>query len=111
MELNKLAPHEGDCQVYLVLENGTGEAFKSLKLDLVMFDTQGIVARRLAVEAGPLPAGKTSLKAFDINDLSCNSLGRILLNDVMSCEDAAGARKDCLTFVSTSARTKVPFVK
>jgi len=34
------------CRAYLVLENGTESAFKTLKLDLVMFDTDGVGADR-----------------------------------------------------------------
>ena len=111
VELNKIEPHDGACRAYLVLKNKTANGFKTLKFDLVMFDTEGIVAKRLAVEAGPLPAGKTSLKVFDVGDLPCDRLGRILLNDVMACEDATGPREDCLAFVATSARAKVPFIK
>ena len=58
VELNKLEPNEGDCRAYLVLENGSTSAFESLKLDVVVFDTDGIVAKRLAVEGGPAAARK-----------------------------------------------------
>jgi len=111
IELNKLEPNGGACRAHLVLENGTGSAFETLKLDLVMFDTEGVVARRLAVETASLPAGKTSLKVFDIDGLACEAVGRVLLNDVMACADASGARDDCLALVTPSARGTVAFIK
>lgn len=111
VELNKLEPHGEACRAYLVLENATGSAFEELKLDLVLFDTDGVVARRLAVEMAPLPAGKTSLKVFDISGLACDAIGRVLLNDVLACADAAGAREDCLALVSPTARGAVRFIK
>jgi hypothetical protein len=111
IELNKLEPHDGACRAYLVVENAMEGAFEGLKLDLVMFDVDGIVAKRLAVEAGPLPAGKTSLKVFDIDGLPCERLGRVLLNEVISCLDGSGARDDCLALISTSARSTVAFIE
>jgi len=111
VELNKLEPNGGACRAYLVLENGTASAFDTLTLDLVMFDTDGVVAKRLAVETAPLPAGKTSLKVFDIDGLPCGAVGRVLLNDVMACADASGPRDDCLGLVAPAARGPVAFVK
>ena len=111
VELNKLEPNEGDCRAYLVLENGSASAFESLKLDVVVFDTDGIVAKRLAVEAAPLPLGKTSLKVFDIGGLPCDRVGRVLLNEVMTCADDAEERGDCLELMSTSSRATISFIK
>jgi len=111
VELNKLEPSGEACRAYLVLENGAGSAFETLKLDLVMFDTDGVVAKRLAVETAPLPAEKTSLKVFDMEGLACETVGRVLLNDVMACADASGPREDCLGLVAPAARGPVEFIK
>jgi len=111
VELNKLEPNGAACRAYLVLENGTASAFETLKLDLVMFDTDGVVAKRLAVETAPLPAAKTSLKVFDMDGLPCERVGRVLLNDVMACADASGARDDCLGLVAPAARGPLEFIK
>jgi len=111
VELNKLEARGGACRAYLVLENGAGVAFESLRLDLVMFDGEGIVARRLAVETAPLAEGKTSLKVFDIDGLACAEVGRVLLNDVMACSDASGRREDCLGLVEVESRADVDLVR
>lgn len=111
IELNKLEPQGDACRAYLVLENGTDHAFASLKLDLVMFDIDGVVAKRLAVETAPLPAGKTSLKVFDMNSLACERVDRLLLNTVMKCADRSGGRENCLASIVTDARGPVPFIK
>jgi len=111
VELNKLEPRDGGCRAYLLLKNGTDSAFETLKLDLAMFDPDGVVSRRLAVEAAPLPAGKTSLKVFDVDGLSCTDIGSVLLNDVAACADGSGARDDCLGLVSVGARGSVEFIK
>ena len=111
IELNKLEPNGPACRAYLVVENTTQSAFETLKLDLVMFDPEGIVARRFAVETAPLPASKTSLKAFDIDGLPCEQVARVLLNDVMECADGSGVRADCLALIETSARGALKFMK
>ncbi|TQV76300.1 Tat pathway signal sequence domain protein [Denitrobaculum tricleocarpae] len=111
IELNKLEASENACRAYLLLENRSPASFESLKLDLVLFDSEGVVAKRLAVEAAPLPKDKTSLKVFDIARMRCDAIGRVLLNRLTACDDNAGARSDCLAMISTTARGAVPFIK
>ena len=77
----------------------------------MMFDADGVVAKRLAVGTAPLPAGKTSLKVFDIEDLLCERVGRVLLNDALACADASGPRDDCLGLVVPVARGAVDFLE
>lgn len=111
VELNKLEPNGEACRAYLLVKNDAGAAFETLKLDLVLFDTDGVVAKRLAVETAPLPAGKTSLKVFDITGQPCDGIGRILLNDVLTCRDNTGERNDCGALVAPTARGAIPFIK
>lgn len=111
VELNKLEPDGLGCRIYLVLENRSDSAFETLKLDLVMFDRDLVVAKRLAVETAPLPAGKLSLKVFDVDGVACDRVGRVLLNDVMACADGSGVRDDCLRLMSPASRSGTEFVK
>src|SRR3546814_16715533 len=69
LELNKLETVKNACRAYLVVQNRTDAALASLKLDLVMFGGDGVIAKRLAVEAAPLPAGKTRVRLFDMEGL------------------------------------------
>ena len=111
IELNKLEARKDACRAYLLLENRTGHAYRTLKLDLVMFDTDGIVIRRLAVNGAPLSKAKTSLKVFDVAGVPCSGIGRILVNDVLSCDDADGARTDCLAAIATASRSDTALIK
>jgi hypothetical protein len=111
VELNKLQQVKGACRAYLVTQNFTQLRLKSLKLDVVMFDSNGIVAKRLAVQIGPMPKGKTSLKVFDIQGLSCDDIGQLLLNGVLECKDNKGTRNDCLAMISVSHRGSVAFIE
>ncbi len=111
IELNRLEQADGSCQAYLVVGNATQASFDSLGLDLVMFDPEGIVSRRIAVELAPLPAGKTSVRVFSIEGSECDSVGRVLLNSVVSCRDGSGDRPDCLGLVEPSSRAAAPFIQ
>lgn len=117
LELNRLDGFDGGCRVTLVEKNGTSTAFASLKLDLVVFGGDGIVEKRVGVEAGPLKAGRTSVRTFDLKGLACDGVGRLLINDVLSCEapgltaDAADATGACLDALEPRSRVPAAFDK
>lgn len=111
IELNKLEPQENACRAYLVVKNGGEQAIESLKLDLVMFDKGGVVAKRLAVQAAPLPVGKTSLRVFDVEGHQCPDIGSILLNDVLECTPTPEAPGGCLAGIDVSGRNGLTFLK
>ena len=111
IELNRLEQHGDGCRVHLVLENAAPRAYTSYRLDLVVFDADGVIARRLALETAPLRASKTMVKEFELADLSCAAVGRILLNDVTACASAVGELEDCVSGIRVSSRGAVAFVK
>ncbi len=104
IELNKIEAAGDNCRTYFLIDNQKGEGWRSLKLDLFALDTDGVAAKRLAVEVGPVPGRKTLIKLFDFPGLNCTRLGRVLLNDVLACEGAASSREDCLSAVETASK-------
>ncbi len=111
VELNKLEPSDGACRAYLLFENQSQHSFSGLTLDLVMFDTVGIIAKRVAVNAASLPADKTSVKLFDIEGLACEDIGRILVNDVFDCQADSGEVADCVSLIRPASRSNVSLTK
>jgi hypothetical protein len=111
VQLNKLEADGDACRAYIVLENESGIAFEGLRLDMVLFDVDGVIARRLAVDAAPLAAGKTSVRVFGISNLACDNIGRVLLNDILVCQDATGDRTDCMQHIVPDSIAGVPFIK
>ena len=107
LELNKLEPHDNSCRVYFVLTNENAAAFSELTLDLVIFDHDGIIQRHLAFEGAPLPDVRTRVKLFELDAMSCPSVGHILFNGVLYCGDQNGARDDCLDVIAPSSRAAV----
>lgn len=111
IELNRLEQRDDGCRVHLVLENASPRAYSSYRLDLVIFASNGIIARRLALETAPLRATKTMVKEFEIEGLACGRIGRVLLNDISACASASGPMDDCIVGARLSSRTPVSFVK
>lgn len=114
VQLNKLASVSDACRVYLVFENRTGRAFDAYTLDLVMFGADGAILRRFAVEARTMPEGKTRVKPFDLTGTSCDAVGKILLNEVMTCKerDGAGEPARCTPAAHPESRLpETPFIK
>jgi len=112
VELNKLEQVGSACRSYVVLRNRTGATLERLSLDLVVFDTDGVIDRRLAVELGPAAPGRTQVRAFDMSGLDCGRVARVLLNDVLACEpDPLGEAGGCDTALHVSGRGNVDFIR
>ncbi len=113
IDLNKLETQNGNCRLTMVIVNARAAVAQTLRADLVMFGPDGVVAKRLAVDLGPIPASKTIVKAFDVAGLACEGIGSILLNDVPACQfvGAADAPKACLDTVSVTSRSSAKFFK
>lgn len=114
IELNKMEPAGEDCRTTWVLNNATGTDLARLQLDLVAFDADGIVARRVGPELGPIKHEHTRVKLFDLKAIDCRNVGRMLMNGVLACEaDGAGAAASelCADNLETATRTDVPFTQ
>lgn len=109
IELNRLESAGDACRTYMLVDNSRGPALKSLKVDLFAFDTEGVAQKRLAVELGPIQEKKTVVRLFDFAGLACPKIGRILLNDVLSCEGGDATRETCLERIEPTSKTSAAF--
>jgi hypothetical protein len=108
LDLNRLEDADGACRAYLV--GDSSERLDTLTLDLVLFDADGVISRRLAVEAGPIRAGRPSVSAFVIEGAACAGVARVLVNDVLACAGAAGPVEGCLDRIEATSRAGVAFI-
>ena len=72
LELNKLEKSDKGCRAYVVVTNTTTTAYEAFKLDLVMFQSDGIVGRRFALDLAPVRPDKRSVKLFDLDGAQCD---------------------------------------
>jgi len=111
LELNKLETTDGGCRAYMVLRNPTDVRYEKFNLELLIFDVDGVISKRLAVPFEPLRANKTSVSLFDMSGLDCAKVGELLLNDFFDCETAEGGVPGCLDKVTLSSRADARFYK
>jgi hypothetical protein len=121
IELNKLEPRATTptgCRVYFVISNSGPTPLPVLRLDLVLFGTDGVIARRVALDLGPLSAKKEVVRLFDLSGLPCERIGQILVNDVLACQtgDASSPsdeqqRQACLDRLTVSSLAKASLTK
>jgi len=96
---------------YLVINNPTDTVYQSFKIDLVLFQTDGVIGRRFSIDLAPLRAQKKSVKLFDIDGIACDKIGSLLINDVMECKADGNAVDNCLQHLTTSTLTNVKLSK
>lgn len=111
VELNKLETYEKGCRAYVVVNNAGEQAFQTVKVDLVLFQPDGVIARRFAVDLGPLKSAKRTVKLFDVEGLACDKIASVLVNDVMECKADSGVIADCLSKISLSSVAAAPLNK
>jgi hypothetical protein len=110
IELNKLEPQKDGCRAYVVVTNNSSTVYQALKLDLVLFQPDGVIGRRFALDLGLLRAQKRSVKLFDI-DMPCDQVGSLLINDVLECNGETGSIPNCLADMTATSLTKVKLSK
>lgn len=118
LELNKLEPvaaaqgATAGCRAYLVATDPEGgPKVDALRLDLVLFGTDGVIARRIALDVGPVQPGRMQVRPFELRDLACDSISQILVNDALICKIGGADQTDCLDKLRTSSRLSTKLVK
>lgn len=111
VELNKLEQQDANCRAYVVVTNAGQTAYKAMKLDLVMFRTDGVIGKRFAIDLAPIKPEKRSVKLFTLEGTPCDQVGSLLINDVMECSSETGTVDNCLAQISTSSLSNVQLSK
>lgn len=111
MELNKLEVNETDCTSLFVVRNKTDTEFAKILTELVIFNKDRIVTKRLALDIAPLAAQKTRVLAMRISDVPCEAIDEILLNTVSDCQSGAAQIDDCVSAITVSSRAAASLTK
>lgn len=111
VELNKLEPQGAGCRAYVVVQNDDPTAYETFKLDLVLFQQDGVIGRRFAMDLAPLKAQKRTVKLFDLDNIACDKIGSFLINDVVECKSDAGPVENCLAGITVKSLTSVQLTK
>ena len=88
-----------------------------MRLDLIIFGSDDVIARRVALDLAPLAPHKTAVRLFDLAGQPCDGIGQMLVNDVLACQQGPAApapdqqRQACLDRLQLASRTKAELVK
>ncbi|MGH6767625.1 MAG: hypothetical protein ACRECO_01245 [Xanthobacteraceae bacterium] len=102
VELNTAETAQKRCRLTFVIENKSA-AVESFKLDMVVFDREGVVHHRMVTEMGPVRANKTIVRTFSLEG-ECTKVGSVLVNDVSGC--TPGTPDGCLEGLTLASRVK-----
>ena len=109
IELNDATNAENACRLVFVAVNRTGVLLEKTSYDVVTFDAGGKVGKSLTFQFGRLPLGKTKVVQFDLPGQACDSISRLLVNDVSECTVDGKASDICVDALTTTTRTKIEF--
>lgn len=111
IELNKLESQQNRCLAYVVVTNKGAAEYQVLKLDLILFQTNGVIGRRFAIDLGPLKPDKRTVKLFNLDSTPCDQVGSFLINDVLECKTDSKPTTDCLASITPTSLTKAQLTK
>src|SRR5262249_61753744 len=64
LELNAAETANNRCLLTFLIENKTSKAIDSLKLELGLFNPEGVIQRRMIIEMGPVRGMRTIVRTF-----------------------------------------------
>lgn len=110
LELNALTPSETGCRVTFLATNKLGTEVARSAFEIALFGTGGGIERLVSLEFKAMPDGKTRVLQFDIGEIGCETLSRVLINDITACDGEGLDPKVCYAALSTVSRLdKVEF--
>jgi len=109
VELNALQPTENGCRVTFLATNRLGASLDRAAIETALFDANGAIDRIVNLDFKGLTQGKTKVLQFELADLPCDGIGRVLINDISACEGAGLAPAACLDNLKTTTRPEITF--
>ena len=109
MELNGLAPAGAGCRLTFVVANGLPADIGKAVYEVALFNPAGQVERLMTLDFQSLPAGRTRVRQFDLGDLACDAVSRVLINDATECVGEGIEPAACMRDLQTRSATKVGF--
>jgi hypothetical protein len=107
VELNALSQESDACRLTFVAENRLGKDIGAIVFETVLFDQDGQVVDLTLFDFQAVPDASARVRQFDLPGLSCDTLGRVLLNDVNACTGEGLDARACADALRWTSRTDV----
>ena len=112
VEMNKFEESEGGgCRAFFLFRNRSPKTFEAFEMSLAILDSNGVIDRLLSIDAAPLPAGRTTLKLFEVPEIACARISEVLLHEVSACRPQNEPEMDCFPLLTLSSKTSAALVK
>ena len=107
LELNSVQDVEGSCRLTFLARNGTGMAIEQAVFETVIFDTSGKVVSLSLFNFRELPADRPRVRQFDLPGMTCDTVGKALINGANSCVIGGAESRICHEALSLGSRLAV----
>jgi hypothetical protein len=107
VELNGLAPSQKGCMMTFVALNTLPEEITKVSFELAFFNDKNAVDKITVLDFRDLPQGKKRVRQFDMPNVKCESVTRVLINDTPACEGPA--KGECMKGLVTRSQVSIPF--
>ncbi len=107
LDLNTAADTDGGCRLTFLADNRLGGDLSALVFETVFIRTDGLVDRLTLLDFRDLPEGRTRARQFDLPGLTCDRVGRVLLNAASTCTGAGVDPAACMAGLRLTSRTGI----
>jgi hypothetical protein len=107
VELNALTPSAKGCMMTFVAENDMASPINKISFELAFFNDKSTVDKLTVLDFRDLPVGKKRVRQFDMPNVKCEAVTRVIINDTPICDGPAAG--ECKTALTTRSQIAVPF--
>lgn len=107
LELNALRDVDGACRLSFLARNETGAEITKAVFETVIFDSSGGVASLSLFDFRDLPANRPRVRQFDVQGMTCDAVGQVLINGASSCVVDGTENEICDKSLSLGSRLDV----
>lgn len=107
VELNAVKQGETGCTLTFLVINGHPGQIDKLVYETVLFDSDGAVDRLTLFDFATLPPARPRVRQFSVPGLSCDGLGKILINGASTCDAPDLGPAACDAGLITGTRTDI----
>jgi hypothetical protein len=109
LDLNGVSQTESGCRLTFVVKNELAGDLDKAVFEFALFGTTGLVEGLLTLDFKELPHGMTRVRQFDLAEVECASLARILVNAARECSGVAVEPAACMRELETKTATDIEF--
>lgn len=92
-----------------LVTNSLGNDLRQATFELALFTKAGMISRMTVVDFKDLPIRKTKVRQYDLSNLQCDDVGRVLVNTSTACTGDGLEADACIRHLKTETGTGVIF--